>query len=379
MAINFPDSPSNLQEFTSGGRTFVYDSVKNKWTLTGNNSFLTVDTLQISGDLIWNPTTKSLSFSEKYSTDGELLSGILRVDGAGTGVDADKLDGQHGHYYLNYINFTNKPLIVQANTENTLYKNNTFVQNVTINGNTFLQQTSISGPLTTSGITASGLTVTGSGTVQGNLTVDGDALFSGNTTIVNKTTISTTDALLQFASNNEFSDITDIGFFAHFNNGSGNNHTGFFRDSGTKEYYTFGQYQPGAEPESNIDITHATFSLANTHVAHQKSANTVTFLAEYDNGNSSTAQTINWNNGQKQKTTLTGACTITFTAPAGAGNFLLKVVQDATGSRTVTWPASVKWPAGTAPTLTTAASSVDIVTFYYDGANYYAQAGLAFS
>jgi len=36
--------------------------------------------------------------------------------------------------------------------------------------------------------------------------------------------------------------------------------------------------------------------------------------------------------------------------------------QDATGSRTVTWPGSVKWSGG-APTLTTTASAVDILVF----------------
>jgi hypothetical protein len=32
-------------------------------------------------------------------------------DGSGSGLDADKLDGQEGSYYLNYNNFTNKPTI----------------------------------------------------------------------------------------------------------------------------------------------------------------------------------------------------------------------------------------------------------------------------
>lgn len=112
------------------------------------------------------------------------------------------------------------------------------------------------------------------GTITGSLTVDGDALFSGNTTIVNKTTISTTDALIQLASNNEITDILDIGFFGHYNSGSGNNHTGLIRDSGTKEYYLFGQYQPGAEPVSDININHASFELANVHV-HKLTANSV--------------------------------------------------------------------------------------------------------
>jgi len=90
----------------------------------------------------------------------------------------------------------------------------------------------------------------------------------------------------------------------------------------------------------------------------------ITFNEEYDNGNSSSSATIDWSSYQKQKITLTAATvTLTFTAPVGVGNFLLKVVQDGSGSRTVTWPAAVLWPGGSAPTLSTAASSVDIVSF----------------
>jgi hypothetical protein len=104
------------------------------------------------------------------------------------------------------------------------------------------------------------------GTINGNLTVNGDALFSGNTTILSKTTIETTDALMHLAANNEYSDILDIGFFAHYYDGASNNHTGIIRDSVTKEYYIFSQYKPGFEPTDNININHASFELANTHI-----------------------------------------------------------------------------------------------------------------
>jgi len=103
------------------------------------------------------------------------------------------------------------------------------------------------------------------------------------------------------------------------------------------------------------------------------------FDAEVDNGDSSTADTIDWTAGNKQKSTLTGNCTFTFTAPSGPANLILKLIQDGTGSRTVTWPATVKWPEGVAPALSTAASSVDIVSLYFDGTNYYAQVGFNFS
>lgn len=51
------------------------------------------------------------------------------------------------------------------------------------------------------------------------------------------------------------------------------------------------------------------------------------------------------------------------------GTYYLRVVQDdTTGSRTLTWPAEVKWAGGTAPTLSTAVDSEDIFSFVsFDG------------
>lgn len=97
---------------------------------------------------------------------------------------------------------------------------------------------------------------------------------------------------------------------------------------------------------------------------------TATFDAVYDNGNSGTAKTIDWNNGNLQKVTLTGNVTFTFTAPAGPGTFQLRLLQDATGLRTITWPSAVKWPNGVAPTHPLVASTYGWAIFTYDGTNY---------
>ena len=49
-------------------------------------------------------------------------------------------------------------------------------------------------------------------------------------------------------------------------------------------------------------------------------------------------------------------------------NATLILVQDATGGRTINWPTSIKWPGGTAPTLTTQANKIDVITIMtYDG------------
>jgi hypothetical protein len=64
---------------------------------------------------------------------------------------------------------------------------------------------------------------------------------------------------------------------------------------------------------------------------------------------------------------LTGACSLTIAGLSAGGTYNLIVKQDATGSRVVTWVTTVKWSAGAAPTLSTAANSTDIVSFIYDG------------
>jgi len=90
--------------------------------------------------------------------------------------------------------------------------------------------------------------------------------------------------------------------------------------------------------------------------------------------------TINWQTGNKHKFTFGAANeTMTFTAPAASCNLLLTIKQDATGSRTITWPNTVKWSGGNAPILSTGANEVDIVSFFYDGTSYYGACSLNFS
>jgi len=71
---------------------------------------------------------------------------------------------------------------------------------------------------------------------------------------------------------------------------------------------------------------------------------------------------------------LTGACNLTISGLSAGGTYNLIVKQDATGSRIVTYATAVKWSAGAAPTLSTAANATDIVSFIYDGTTLYGTA-----
>lgn len=82
-------------------------------------------------------------------------------------------------------------------------------------------------------------------------------------------------------------------------------------------------------------------------------------------GSSGTSKTLDWRDGNTQLLTLTGNCTLTLSNPQDGARYLICLKQDGTGSRTVTWPSSVKWPAGAAPTLTTGAGLVDVIALVW--------------
>lgn len=117
--------------------------------------------------------------------------------------------------------------------------------------------------------------------------------------------------------------------------------------------------------------TTGTYTLGGTPTI---SAPKVTSGSYVDKGTTSGAITFTLTDGNIQKVTLNGNGTFTFSTPGNFERFLIIVKQDGTGSRTVTWPTTVRWLNGTGaadsttdkPTLTTTANKFDVISFYYD-------------
>lgn len=86
-------------------------------------------------------------------------------------------------------------------------------------------------------------------------------------------------------------------------------------------------------------------------------------------GNSSTTQTINIANATIVTATLTANCTWTMPSTTAGKSFIL-LLKTGNGGFTSTFT-GVKFPANTAPTITTANNSMDILSFIADGANWY--------
>ena len=87
----------------------------------------------------------------------------------------------------------------------------------------------------------------------------------------------------------------------------------------------------------------------------------------------SDGSTISWNalTQPVAKVTLGGNRTLGAASGGVAGQFVsLLVIQDGTGSRTLTWNAAYEFASDTAPTLTTTASKGDLFVFRYNGSKW---------
>ena len=116
---------------------------------------------------------------------------------------------------------------------------------------------------------------------------------------------------------------------------------------------------------------------------HHLFARTANFLIQ----TGTDAVSIDWSQGNKYHLLMENNSTVTFaTNPTNPCNLLLKVAQGNGGSKVITWAVTVGtiyWAGGGVlntdePTLTTTDDKTDILSFYFDGTNYFGVASLDF-
>ena len=97
-------------------------------------------------------------------------------------------------------------------------------------------------------------------------------------------------------------------------------------------------------------------------------------FGEFDNGNSGAGpKTIDWSNGSDQKITLNANTTLAVLSASAVGHYQLRLIQDATGARTVAFTgiSAARWLNSAAqPTFNTAVNGETIITFFWSGTNF---------
>ena len=189
------------------------------------------------------------------------------------------------------------------------------------------------------------LTVNQSATLNQNLTVSGNSAITGNETVsgaLTSTGLLTASGRATVGTNLTVSGNTTLGAA-----GKTITTTGAWTHTGTKTIST------------NLTVS------GNTTL----NATVDDSAAAYKSQTLTDGATVTWNASLGRIATLTLGGNRTMAAPTNlkVGHYTLTVIQDATGSRTITWNGAFKWPAQTAPTLTTTANARDILTFVSDG------------
>jgi len=128
-----------------------------------------------------------------------------------------------------------------------------------------------------------------------------------------------------------------------------------------------------------VDITTATTRVltapdADVTIAGLEKAQEFTKTQNFNATTLVDGASISWDASANQVTSVTLGGNRTLAAPTNLVDgavYLLMVIQDGTGSRTLSYNAVFKFTGGTAPTLTTTAAAKDILVFYSDGTNMY--------
>ena len=105
----------------------------------------------------------------------------------------------------------------------------------------------------------------GNAETAGNMIVGGDLTVNGTTTSVNVDVLDVEDALIRLASGNT-ADSVDIGIVGRYNDGTNDQFAGIFRDATAGEWHLFDEYIDTDLTDNVVDMSDASFSLANLNL-----------------------------------------------------------------------------------------------------------------
>lgn len=205
------------------------------------------------------------------------------------------------------------------------------------------------------------------GTFSGATNVTSDVLVSGNLVYNNGKLVANTDGIFVTASVQQANNITITNNRCFDNQGVKTQRYGILLSSNNNTMSGILVANNNVTGNSNSagllkQNTSSGISIKNNFGANPENL--------YAVGTVTGSPGFNRQNGSVQTVTLGGNITPSIVSGVGYGDILtLEITQDATGSRTLTWPANFKKAAGSL-VLTTTAAATDIVSMFWDGTNW---------
>jgi len=261
---------TNLTSTNTALRTLISDR------LQVANAAATYQTIDIERAALANTNAYIATKLDTASyTASDVLTKIKTVDGSGSGLDADTLDGNDSAYFgtaadvttqTSRVDLINTNLTSTNTALRTLISDRIQVANVAANyqtidieraalanTNAYIATKPDAADPETSGLLAhtgratisTNLAVTGNTTIGGNLVVDGNLNVEGAVTYISTSTLNADDSMIKLAANNS-ADTVDTGIYGKYVESSTDKYTGYFRDAsdGVVKFYTGLEVEP---------------------------------------------------------------------------------------------------------------------------------------
>lgn len=126
---------------------------------------------------------------------------------------------------------------------------------------------------------------------------------------------------------------------------------------------------------NNFTATESPDTEVNIELASSVSTDTLTLTKAYkssiETNTDGATVTFDLNESNLHEVTLGGNRALAISNETVGQRFIIKLIQDGTGSRTVTWFSTIKWPGGLEPTLTETGGKYDYFSFVVTGTDTY--------
>lgn len=282
------------------------------WTITSaNTGVLSVQAIADNGTVQANAYTVARSGIVSFTSIPSANGGTVWTStnqGAASGLDADLLDGQQGSYYANAANLTGTLADARLPTS------------------------------------MAGKTLTGTTTVTGVANISANVVYTSGAPVSFQPTTNSTPIAVKYRSS------------------TGVDRWGVGTD--TSQNYLVSRYNTsGTLVDSPLSI-----SLADGSIRHNTRTSIKSSIEDVVKPTiTSNTLTIDLSSGNVFEVDFgTNITSVTINNIAAANNVSSWVLRlnHSVASRTITWPTSIKWPAGTAPTLTSSVGSTSTLVFY---------------
>ena len=100
------------------------------------------------------------------------------------------------------------------------------------------------------------------GLIDGDVSISGNLIVTGNTVYHSANDFIVADPIVLFANNNP-GNLLDIGFVAHYVEDTTTKHTGLIKDVSGAKWYLFDNYEPHVQETNILDVSDASFRVAN--------------------------------------------------------------------------------------------------------------------